>query len=259
MSEIEEGYVKSSLSNGIYTVEFFHPKSNSMPGSLLSLLVQHLHRANTSDTKVIVLRSGGNGAFCAGASFDELLAVSNEEDAFRFFMGFANVMNEMRKSEKLIIARIHGKAVGGGVGIASAADYAIASDKAEIKLSELAIGIGPFTISPAVQRKLGISAFSQLSIDAGTWRNPQWAKEKGLFAEVYDTMERLDEAISRLAMTLSQYSSEAMAAMKKVFWSECESWDHLFEERAKISAHLLLSEHTRAAIGKIKEGMKKSS
>lgn len=253
----DEGYVKSGLSNGIYTIEFFHPKGNSLPGSLLSLLVQHLHRANTPDTRVIVLRSSGSGAFCGGASFDELLSVSNEDEAFRFFMGFANVINEMRKSDKLIIVRVHGKTVGGGVGIAAAGDYVIAYEAADVKLSELSIGIGPFTISPAVQRKIGISAFSQLAIDAGMWRNSQWAKSKGLYAEVHPTIESMDESIERLSTTLSHYSSEAMTEMKRVFWTGSEDWDQILEQRAKISGHLILNEHTKNTIEKIREGLRK--
>lgn len=254
---LEEGYVKSSLSNGIYTIEFFHPKGNSLPGSLLSLLVQHLHRADGPGTKVIVLRSGGDGAFCGGASFDELISISNEEEAFHFFMGFANVINEMRKSDKLIIVRVHGKVVGGGVGIAAAGDYTIACEPAQVKLSELSLGIGPFTISPAVQRKIGISAFSQLAIDAGMWRSSQWAKIKALFSEVHPSVESMDESIERLSNVLSHYSSDAMTEMKRVFWAGYESWDDLLPQRARISARLLLNEHTKATLQKIKASMGK--
>lgn len=249
-----EGYVKSYSSNGIGTIEFFHPKGNSMPSSLLSVLVQHLHRAGTPDIKVIVLKSAGSGAFCGGASFDELSAVSNEEEGFKFFMGFANVINEIRKMEKLVIARVHGKCVGGGVGIAAVADYAIACEPAEVKLSELAIGIGPFVIGPAVQRKIGVSAYSQLSIDAELWRSSQWAKTKGLFAEVHPSVDSMDESIERLTNALSHYSPEAMAEMKRVFWSGTESWDKLLEERARISGRLILSPFARQAIDKFKAG-----
>lgn len=254
---LEESFVKSNLSDGVMTIEFFHPKSNSMPGTLLTVLAQHIRRAKNPETKVIVLKSAGAGAFCAGASFDELQAVSNEEEAFNFFMGFANVINEMRKSDKLIIARIHGKAVGGGVGIASAADYTIASEKAQVKLSELAIGIGPFTISPAVQRKIGTSAFTQLSVNATQWHSSDWAREKGLFAEVYPDTERLDAAVDRLSSTLSGNSNDAMTEMKKVFWAGCENWDQILTERARISARLVLTEHARNSIQKIREKLEK--
>lgn len=252
-SNSERGYVKSNLSDGVLTIEFFHPKSNSMPGSLLTVLVQHLNRANRPEVRVIVLKSAGQGAFCAGASFDELLAVSNEEEAYHFFMGFANAINEMRKSEKLIIARVHGKAVGGGVGIVAAADYAIATEKADVKLSELAIGIGPFTISPAVERKMGMSAFSQLSINTTEWQNSRWALSKGLYADVYPDMESTDNAVNRLASTLSGYSNDAMREMKRVFWSGTENWESILSERASISARLVLTEQARSAIADIRE------
>lgn len=251
---IAEGYVKSHNANGVMTIEFFHPKSNSMPASLLTVLTQHLHRANTPDVKVILLKSAGTGAFCAGASFEELLAVSNEEESIHFFMGFANVINEMRKSDKLIVARIHGKAVGGGVGIAAAADYAIACEQSDIKLSELSLGIGPFVIGPAVKRKMGVSAFSQVAIDATMWRSSQWAKNKGLYAEVHPTIESMDESVNRLTTSLAHYSNEAMAEMKRVLWEGCDYWDELLRERAGISARLLLSPGAKAAIEKIKKG-----
>src|SRR5437868_3920287 len=166
-----EAYVKSHTEHGITTIEFYHPQSNSLPGKLLDELTQEIHYTGTHDTKVIILRSAGEGAFCAGASFEELASIKNETQGLHFFQGFANVINAMRKCNKLIIGRIHGKCVGGGVGIAAAVDYAIAITGADIKLSELAIGIGPFVIGPAVERKIGASAFAQLSIDATQWRN----------------------------------------------------------------------------------------
>lgn len=247
-----EGYVHSHTENGITTIEFFHPKSNSMPGRLLSQLANEIHHAGAADESVIILKSAGTGAFCAGASFDELTSISNEQEGLEFFSGFANVINAMRRCKKLIIGRIHGKCVGGGVGIAAAVDYAIACDKAEIKLSELALGIGPFVIGPAVERKIGTSAFSQLSIDASYWRSSAWAKSKGLFAEVHESVRNMDESIERLSQTLSRYSPEAMAHMKDIFWKGTENWEGLLKERAALSGKLVLSNYTKEAIRKFK-------
>ena len=198
------------------------------------------------------MRSAGEKAFCAGASFDELLAIRTEEQGREFFSGFAHVINQMRKCPQLIIARVHGKCVGGGVGLAASADYCIALDKAEIKLSELAVGIGPFVVGPAVERKIGASAFSQLAIDATLWRNAEWAKRKGLFAEVHETFENMDESVRRLSHTLAHSSPEAMAQLKKIFWKGTEHWDTLLLERAAISGKLVLSEFTRNAINSFK-------
>lgn len=249
INDTKEGYVKSHTEHGITTIEFFHPQSNSLPGKLLDALAQEIHYAGTtSNTKVIVLKSAGNGAFCAGASFDELIAVRNEIEGMEFFSGFASVINAMRRCSKFIIGRIHGKCVGGGVGIASAVDYAIAVKDAEVKLSELAIGMGPFVIGPAVERKIGTSAFSQLSIDSGLWRNSDWAKQKGLFAEVHQSVHDMDESIERLATSLSHSNPEAMAEMKKIFWRGTENWDTLLKERANISGRLILSDFTKQAI-----------
>lgn len=208
---------------------------------------------NDSDTKVIVLRSAGDKAFCAGASFDELIAIRNEEEGLQFFSGFAQVINAIRVAPKFVIARVQGKCVGGGVGIAAAADYAIATEAAEVKLSELAVGIGPFVVGPAVERKIGNSAFSQLAIDATMWRSADWARRKGLFAEVHAQGDQLDEAVDRLARTLAHSSPEAMAEMKKIFWKGTENWDRLLMERAAISGRLVLSEFTRNAIEKFKK------
>lgn len=251
--EVAGGSVKFELHNHIGTIEFYHPQSNSLPGKLLEELAQVIHGAgNDERVKVIILRSAGEKAFCAGASFDELVAIKNEAEGLQFFSGFAKVINAMRKCPKFIIGRIHGKCVGGGVGVAASVDYAIATDKADVKLSELAVGIGPFVVGPAVERKLGTSAFSTLSIDAASFRNAEWARRKGLFSEVHDSVENMDEAISKLAATLAHSSSEAMAEMKKIFWNGTEHWDELLQQRAAISGRLVLSEFTKNAIAKFK-------
>ncbi len=250
---MSQGYVTSHNEHGITTIEFFHPQSNSLPAKILEELAREIHSAgNDEDTKIIILRSGGNGAFCAGASFDELAAIKNEAEGLKFFSGFAHVINAMRKCKKLIIGRIQGKCVGGGVGFAASVDYAIAVDKAEIKLSELAMGIGPFVVGPAIERKIGTSAFSQLAFDAHLWRNAEWAKHKGLFAEVHNSVDNMDESIYRLANSLAHANPNAMQEMKKIFWKGTEHWDELLRERAAISGRLVLSEFTKNAIAKFK-------
>ena len=253
IQEIKNGYVKVELHNGITTIEFFHPQSNSLPGKILEELALEINAAgNDDDTKLIILRSGGDKAFCAGASFDELIAIKNKEQGLEFFSGFARVINEMRKCPKFIIGRIHGKCVGGGVGIAAAVDYAIATEGAEIKLSELAIGIGPFVVGPAVERKMGLSAFSQLAIDATMWRNADWARRKGLYSEVHPDVEGMDESIARLVNALIHSSPVAMAEMKRMFWKGTEHWDELLFQRAAISGSLVLTEFAKNAINKFK-------
>ena len=253
LTEIKEGYVKSEFHNGITTIEFFHPQSNSLPGRILEELAHAIHGAgNDENTRVVILQSAGEKAFCAGASFDELKAIKTKEQGLLFFSGFAHVINAMRTCPKFIIGRIHGKCAGGGVGLAAAMDYAIALESVEIKLSELAIGIGPFVVGPAIERKIGLSAFSQLAIDANMWRNSDWARRKGLLAELHTDVEGMDESIRRLADTLIHSSPEAMAEMKKIFWKGTEHWDKLLIERAAISGRLALSEYTRIAIEKFK-------
>ena len=253
IQEYKNGYVKTETHQGITTIEFFHPQSNSLPGRILEELAHEIHFAGThAETKVIILKSAGEKTFCSGASFDELMLIQNEGQGLKFFSGFAQVINAMRKCPKFIIARIQGKCVGGGVGIAAAADYAIAVEGAEVKLSELAVGIGPFVVGPAVERKIGAGAFGALAIDASSWRNSDWAKRKGLFAELHINMENMDEAIHRLADTLAHSSPQAMAEMKKMFWKGTEHWDELLKERAAISGRLVLSSFTKNAIEKFK-------
>lgn len=250
-----EEYVKvQSHPNGITEIEFFHPQSNSLPSHILDQLVKAIHGvSNNTEIKVIILRSGGQKTFCAGASFDELSSIKTKEEGLRFFSGFANVINAMRECPQLIIGRIHGKCVGGGVGLAAAVDYAIATEDAEVKLSELAVGIGPFVVGPAIERKVGLSGFSQLAIDATMWRNTEWGKRKGLFAEVHSSVTGMDESITRLSETLAHSSPEAMAEMKKIFWKGTEHWDKLLIERAAISGRLVLSEFSKNAIQKFKK------
>jgi enoyl-CoA hydratase/carnithine racemase len=254
LTEIKDGYVQSETHRGITTIEFFHPKSNALPRKILEELALDIHSAgNDAETKVIVLRSAGEKAFCAGASFDELVAIKNEEQGFEFFSGFANVINAMRTCPKFIIGRIQGKCAGGGVGLAAAVDYAIAMETVEIKLSELALGIGPFVVGPAVERKIGKSAFSQLAVDATTWRNGDWARRKGLFAELHTSIGNMDEAIGRLTNSLAHFNPEAMTELKKIFWKGTEDWGQLLIERATISGRLVLSEFTRNAIQNFKK------
>ena len=249
----DKGTVEISINNEIGTITFGHPQSNSLPGALLQLLANTItDLSKEASVKVIILQSLGDKTFCAGASFDELVAISDLENGKTFFSGFANVINACRKSSKLIIGRIQGKAVGGGVGIASAVDYCFATTNAAVKLSELAVGIGPFVVGPAVQRKIGLSAMSELAINATSWRSAEWAMQKGLYNEIYETSSEMDSAIQSLAHKLSNSNPAAMQELKQVFWEGTEDWDTLLVSRASISGKLVLSEFTREAISTFK-------
>jgi methylglutaconyl-CoA hydratase len=249
------GHVSLHTGNGVATVEFFHPLSNSLPGKLLNKLADTISSFNGHpDIRVIVLRSGGDRAFCAGASFDELAAIDDLETGKEFFSGFARVINACRKSDKLIIGRVQGKAVGGGVGVASATDYCFATKHASVKLSELAVGIGPFVVGPAVARKVGQAAMSQLAINATEWKSAEWACEKGLYAEIFETVEELDVAVNALAQKLKNSNPEAMRLLKAVFWEGTGNWDELLAERAAMSGKLVLSDFTKNAIAGFKAG-----
>jgi len=247
-------YVKINTENGIGTIEFFHPQSNSLPGHILAELASTITKAGKDDNiKVIILKSAGERAFCAGASFDELVAIDTPENGKKFFSGFANVINAARKCPKFIIGRVQGKAVGGGVGMASATDYCFATKFASAKLSELAIGIGPFVVGPAVERKIGTSAFSAMTINATKWFDAEWAREKGLYTEIFDSLEEMNIEIEKLATTLSNSNPEAMEGLKKVMWQGTDHWDTLLMERALSSGTLVLSDFTRNAIAKFKK------
>ncbi|MDG1395746.1 MAG: enoyl-CoA hydratase/isomerase family protein [Flavobacteriales bacterium] len=251
---IDQGGVNVSIENTIASIEFHHPLSNSLPGKVLQELANTITELGTNDQIiVIILKSAGERAFCAGASFDELMSIDDLETGQVFFSGFANVINAARKCPKLIIGRVQGKAVGGGVGMAAAVDYCMATKFASIKLSELAVGIGPFVVGPAVAHKIGTAAMSQLAINATQWQTAQWAKEKGLYSEIFDTVEAMDESISTLANTLAKSNPEAMQMLKKVFWQGTSHWDELLLERAAMSGKLVLSEFTRNAINKFKK------
>jgi methylglutaconyl-CoA hydratase len=254
MSAVDQGSVSTVVVNGIATITFEHPLSNSLPGKLLNALAGEVTEAGkNSDVLVIVLQSAGKKAFCAGASFDELLSIEDLEAGKVFFSGFANVINACRKCRKLIIGRVQGKAVGGGVGLASAVDYCFATKYAAIKLSELAVGIGPFVVGPAVERKIGTSAMSQLAIDATSWQTAEWAQWKGLYTEIFDDAAQMDEAIATLTSKLSKSNPEAMAGLKKIFWEGTEHWDTLLSERAAMSGKLVLSEFAVEAIQSFKK------
>jgi methylglutaconyl-CoA hydratase len=253
MNAVDQGNVTYAIEQGIATIEFSHPLSNSLPGKVLAKLADTVTTLGQDDTvKILVVRSAGERAFCAGASFDELVAIDDLAKGKVFFSGFANVINACRTCPKLIIGRVQGKAVGGGVGLAAAFDYTLATQHAFVKLSELAVGIGPFVVGPAVERKMGVSAMSQLAINATEWQSAEWARSKGLYTGVYDTAEAMDEAIDTLANRLCQSNPEAMRQLKKNFWQGTEHWDQLLAERAEISGQLVLSDFTKQAIAKFK-------
>jgi methylglutaconyl-CoA hydratase len=247
------GSLYTHIQNGVATLEFFHRAGNSLPIDLLNRLVEAFKQLSANrDVRVIILKSDGDGAFCAGASLVELSTISNFEEGKKFFMGFANVINAMRTCTKLIIGRIQGKAVGGGVGLIAACDYCYASIQASIKLSELTVGIGPFVIAPVLERRIGIAALSELSLGARSWKNAYWAKEKGLYGEVFDSSIEMDKEIDTLTLELSKYNPEALKELKKEFWKQAENWNILLEQQAEISGKLVLSNYTKEALDKFK-------
>ncbi|MEN8966009.1 MAG: enoyl-CoA hydratase/isomerase family protein [Polaribacter sp.] len=250
----QNGSLYTNIQTNIATIEFGHPASNSFPSKLLERLTKELFTVgNNDDVAVIVLKSEGERAFCAGASFDELVAISNLEEGKQFFAGFANVINAIRTCGKLVIARIQGKTVGGGVGLAAACDYVLATEHAAIKLSEFTIGIGPFVIEPAVSRKIGVAGTAELTLDATSWKNAYWAKEKGLYAKVFETLKELDKEVDLLAQKLASYNPDALSEMKKALWEGTENWNTLLAQRAAVSGELVLSDFTKKALTKFKK------
>jgi methylglutaconyl-CoA hydratase len=249
MPEAPNGYVTAIVQDGINTISFYHPAQNSLPAQLLEKLCNEIEKAGSDPaTRVIVLKSEGDRTFCAGASFDELLQIKDKDAGAEFFAGFARLINACRTSPRIIVARIQGKAVGGGVGLAAAADYCLATEAASIKLSELAIGIGPFVISPAVIRKIGMAAFSQLTLRASDFQTALWAKEKGLYNEVYPDIGAMDTALDLLAQKLASYHPEALNGLKQILWEGTGNWGALLTERAAISGELVLSDFTQQAL-----------
>lgn len=249
---MDTGKVTVNVSNDIATLTFAHPKSNSLPAKLLKEITESINKlASDKNAKVIIIRSEGEKSFCGGASFDELLAIKDFKSGKEFFMGFARLINAMRKCPKFIIARVQGKAVGGGVGIAAAADYTLASSEASVRLSELLLGIGPFVVGPAIERKIGKTAFITMTIDA-EWHDAFWAKQNGLYTKVFATNRELDEAVAELAKKISNCNLDAVAQLKKIFWKGTEDWDELLEERAEINGRLVMSEFTKNYIKQFK-------
>lgn len=248
------GTIQTTIKNKIARATFSHPASNSFPSNQLKALTEELNSlSNNDEVTVIVLQSQGSGAFCAGASFDELLAVNDLKTGKQFFSGFANVINAMRSCKKVIVGRIHGKAVGGGVGLASACDYAFATDAASIKLSEIAIGIGPFVIEPAVSRKIGKSAMAEMTLSPAEWKSAQWAFEQKLYAQLFASVTEMDEALEKFVAQLATYNPDALHEFKKVLWEGTENWDELLYERAAISGKLVLSDFTKEALNAFKK------
>lgn len=249
----EQHYIDYEIQDQIATVEFFHPKSNSFPSVQLNELIRILDELGKNDeVKIIVLKSAGDKVFSAGASFDELLTIDEFEKGKQFFMGFANVILAMRRCPKFIVGCITGKVVGGGVGLAAACDYALADAGALVRLSELSIGIGPFVIEPAITRKIGITAFSEMTMNPTVWKSPEWIKEKGMFNQVLPDAMACEEAVLEFAKNLSVYSLEAMRDLKSIFWQGTENWNEVMPQRAEMSGRLVLSDFTKATLNKFK-------
>lgn len=250
---IESGSVEVNVQDGIGTITFFHPKKNSLPSILLKNLAEEVDKmAANEEARVVVLQSKGEGTFCAGASFDELLSIDNFEQGKDFFMGFARLILAMKRCSKFVITRVHGKAVGGGVGVVAASDYALAVEGASLKLSELAVGIGPFVVGPAVEKKTGTAGFAAMSIDT-EWRDTKWGEKYGLYAQIFDSLEGLDKGVKTLAKKLAGSNPEAMSTLKRLFWEGTEDWDKLLPARAEISGKLVLSDFTVNAISAFKK------
>ncbi|MGB5943717.1 MAG: enoyl-CoA hydratase/isomerase family protein [Leeuwenhoekiella sp.] len=254
MDSVEKPFVKTKVDNGIGTIIFGTPQHNALPSKTLQELAEAFSKLG-DDTRVsvIILKSAGNITFCAGASFDELISIRNEEEGRAFFMGFARVILAMRSVPKLVIGVVQGKAVGGGVGLAAAMDYCFATTHSAIKLSEISIGIGPFVISPAVQRKLGISAYGKLCINASEFQTAEWAENNGLFTEIYDNQEAAGSAAYDLACKLAEYDAKALKALKSDLWRGTEDWPELLPAQASISGNLVLSEFTKEKLKSYKK------
>ncbi len=254
MTTRENGSLYTSIKDKVATVEFGHPAGNSFVAELLDRLVLELEKLSENpEVTVIVLKSEGDRAFCGGASFKELIAIENLSEGKVFFSGFANVINAMRSCKKVIIGRIQGKTVGGGVGLAAACDYTFASVAASVRLSELTIGIAPLVIAPAVRRKIGTAALSEMSLAPTEWKNAYWAQEKGLFSKVFEKIEEVDKEIDFFSQKLSAYNPQALEEWKKVLWEGTEHWGELLTERAGITGTLVLSEFTKTALSKFRK------
>lgn len=252
-------FVTSEIKSNIAEITFGTPKSNSLPSEILEKLAQTiLDEAAKENVSLILLKSEGEKAFCAGASFDELLDINDLETSKHFFGGFAKVLNAMRTCRKIVVVRVQGKTTGGGVGIACAADYCFATKDAGLALPELNLGIGPFVIGPFVERKIGKSQFTAMSLDT-EFRNANWAKDNHIYHQVFDSITEMDFEIQKFLEKLSAKSTDALALIKKVSWEGTEHFAELMPERILMSASLLLEDSTKANIEKIKQSLGKKN
>lgn len=253
---MNSGYVNLTIENKIATISFFHPKSNSLPSKLLKLLIEKIYEVSENEkVNLVLLKSEGDKAFCAGASFDELINIDNFEDGKEFFMGFARLINAIRQCKKIVIGRIHGKVVGGGVGLVAACDYTFAHESASLRLSELALGLGPFVVGPPIERKVGKEIFVEMSLDC-KWRSAAWGLNHGFYNHVYNSIDELDKNISVFVDELREKSAKALTNLKKIYWEGTEHWDKLLEERAESSGRLVLSDYTKNFIHEFKSKKK---
>jgi methylglutaconyl-CoA hydratase len=240
------GFINYNIKDSVLHLEFGHPLGNSLPSNLLSGLKNSITTASTDDSiKVILLKSSGN-SFCGGASFNELVKIDNLEDATEFFMGFANLMLAIKECPKPVVAKVHGKSVGGGLGIIAASDWAIGTEKSSIRLSEISIGIGPFTIGPVLVRKIGVGNFQRLSLSAD-WIDSNWGLNSGLFQEICnsDALETVTESRIEHFKKLDPIS---FAENKKLMWSFSDITEDSLRVKASNVSKLLLNQNTQSIL-----------
>jgi len=244
------GNITYTVDNHVAIVFFETESHNSLTLENLKTLADYFNKASEDkNVKIVLLKSGGK-TFCAGANFNQLLSIENFEDGKAFFMGFGNLILAIKKCDKIVVGRIHGKAIGGGVGLTAACDFTIASEFATIRLSELNIGLGPLVIGPMVERKLGLSGLSALSLNPKEWKTAYWAQQKGLFNEVFQTQIQADAYLATYIESMTNTSLQAMTIVKKMLWENTENWDELLESRAEQSAKLLLTRECKSEIAK---------
>jgi methylglutaconyl-CoA hydratase len=213
--------LKQSLAGGVLTLTLDRPdKRNALSSAVVEALHAALERADLdAEVRVVVVRGAGKD-FCAGADLEELLASAdaapdvNEASARRL----GAVFERMRALPKPVVAAVHGRALAGGAGLATACDIVLAAESAEFGYPEIRRGFVPAMVMAILRRLAGEKRAFEL-VASGRNVPAREALELGLVSRVIAD-DRFEAAVAEVASALATQSASAFAMTKRLFYEQ---------------------------------------
>jgi methylglutaconyl-CoA hydratase len=216
---------------------------NVFDETMISELIAAMRTLNDDPAVRAVVLAGAGSSFCAGADLKWMQRMAGRpfEQNYADAMNFATLLSTIDTMQKPTIARVHGPAFAGGVGMVAVCDFAVAAFEAEFCLSEVRLGLIPSTIGPYVVRAMGERAARRYSLSAELFTAAE-AYRIGLLSDIASLAE-LDTRINELLGKLIQGGPAAQALSKE--WLRAVAGVPIHSDLIKESATLLAT--TRAS------------